>query len=60
MRIYEFAQQNNISNKELIEKLQANGFDVKSHMSVLDESALSFLGEAVIHVPELLHKNPLP
>lgn len=43
MRIYEFAQLNNVSSKDLVEKLQKNGFDVKSHMSVLDEKALSFL-----------------
>lgn len=46
MRIYEFAQLNNVSNKEIIEKLQKNGFDVKSHMSVLDDKALSFLTES--------------
>jgi len=60
MRIYEFAQQNNLSSKELIEKLQAHGFDVKSHMSVLDELALSFLNEAVVPVPEPLHKKSIP
>lgn len=43
MRIYEFAQLHNISSKDIIEKLQNNGFDVKSHMSVLDEKALAFL-----------------
>lgn len=43
MRIYEYAQLSNISSKDIIEKLQANGFDVKSHMSVLDDKALSFL-----------------
>jgi len=43
MRVYEFAQLSNISSKDLIEKLQANGFDAKSHMSVLNEEALSFL-----------------
>ncbi len=45
MRIYEFAQLNNISSKDIIEKLQKNGFDVKSHMSVLDEKALDFLNK---------------
>src|SRR5438477_4272558 len=43
MRIYEFSQLNNVSSKDVIEKLQKNGFDVKSHMSVLDEKALAFL-----------------
>jgi len=45
MRIYEFAQLNNVSSKDIIEKLQTNGFDVKSHMSILDEKALSFLNK---------------
>ena len=45
MRIYEFAQLNKIPSKDVIEKLQKNGFDVKSHMSVLDEKALSFLNK---------------
>src|SRR5438105_14915712 len=43
MRIYEFSQQKNISSKDIIEKLQHSGFDVKSHMSVLSDQALSFL-----------------
>lgn len=57
MRIYEFAQQNNISNKDLIEKLQAHGFDVKSHMSVLDEAALSFLSEDIARVPKFIESK---
>ena len=43
MRIYEFAQLNNLSSKDVVQKLQSNGFDVKNHMSVLDEKALVFL-----------------
>lgn len=46
MRIYEFSQLNNVSSKDIIEKLQKNGFDVKSHMSVLDEKALAFLSKS--------------
>lgn len=51
MRIYEFAQLNNVSSKDIIEKLQKNGFDVKSHMSVLDEKALSFLENKTKQIP---------
>ncbi|HEX4068484.1 MAG TPA: translation initiation factor IF-2 [Candidatus Babeliales bacterium] len=47
MRIYEFAQLHNVSSKDLIEKLQKQGFDVKSHMSVLDDKALSFLNKSL-------------
>ncbi|HSC24691.1 MAG TPA: translation initiation factor IF-2 [Candidatus Babeliales bacterium] len=48
MRIYEFAQLNNISNKDLIAKLQEHGFDIKSHMSILDEKALAFLNTSFV------------
>lgn len=48
MRVYEFAQLHNISSKDIIEKLKQNGFDVKSHMSILDEKALSFLNTPTI------------
>jgi len=46
MRIYEFSQQNHVSNKDVIEKLQQNGFDVKNHMSILNDEALVFLSKA--------------
>src|SRR5579871_660826 len=48
MRVYEFAQLHNVSSKDIIEKLHKNGFDVKSHMSVLDEKALSFLNTSTV------------
>ena len=57
MRIYEFAQLNNISSKDLIEKLHANGFDVKSHMTVLDEKAISFLDKLFAKVNENTDKD---
>ena len=43
MRIYEFAQLNNVSSKDVIEQLHAQGLEAKSHMSVLDDKALAFL-----------------
>lgn len=51
MRIYEFAQLNNISSKVIIEALNKNGFDVKSHMSVLDQKALDFLTKLLTNAP---------
>ncbi len=57
MRIYEFAQLNNVSSKDIIEKLQKNGFDVKSHMSILDEKALSFLNKLSTKADKNSHKN---
>ena len=57
MRIYEFAQLNNVSNKEIINKLKTNGFDVKSHMSVLDDKAISFLTESLAKVTKNTEKK---
>jgi translation initiation factor IF-2 len=56
MRIYEFAQSHNVSSKDLIEKLQKQGFDVKSHMSVLDHKALSFLNTSLHKADTSAHK----
>jgi translation initiation factor IF-2 len=60
MRIYEFAQLNNVSSKDLIEKLQKHGFDVKSHMSVLDDKALSFLNKELTPAAPQTHKDVEP
>lgn len=57
MRIYEFAQLHNISSKDLVEKLQKQGFDVKSHMSLLDEKALSFLNKSFVVADKNEHKD---
>ena len=40
IRIYELARELNLTNKDLVEKLQALGYPVKSHMSAVDESEL--------------------
>jgi translation initiation factor IF-2 len=40
IRVYELAQQMELDNKVLLEKLQEAGIDVKSHMSVLAEEDL--------------------
>ena len=59
MRIYEFAQLHNISSKDLIEKLQNQGFDAKSHMSVLDDNALSFLNKSLSTADKNTHNDEL-
>src|SRR5689334_17872973 len=69
MRIYEFAQLHNVSSKDIIEKLHQGSFDVKSHMSLLDDKALSFLegfvnkanigDENIEHAQESLSINPI-
>lgn len=59
MRIYEFAQLHDISSKDLIERLQKQGFDVKSHMSVLSDEALSFLNKSLAIVDKNTHKEEL-
>lgn len=43
MRVYEFSKQSGIPTRELLEALREKGFVVPSHMSVLDDAALSFL-----------------
>ncbi|MGC2310781.1 MAG: translation initiation factor IF-2 [Candidatus Babeliaceae bacterium] len=43
MRVYEFSKQHDVPNKDLIELLHKNGFDIASHMSVLSDQALDFL-----------------
>ncbi len=43
MRLYEFAKQHNLSSKELVAVLQKAGFEVKSHMVVIDDTIKSFL-----------------
>jgi len=57
MRIYEFAQQKNVSSKEVIEKLQQNGFEAKSHMSILDDKAIAFLEKAFVVLGKEKHKE---
>jgi translation initiation factor IF-2 len=43
MRVYEYAKQKNISTKEVVSLLKEGGFDVTSHMVVLDQDALDYL-----------------
>ncbi len=37
MRIYEFAKEINVSTKQVLQALQDNGFNVKSHMAILTD-----------------------
>lgn len=43
MRVYEFSKQYNIPAKDIINTLRAEGFDIKSHMSIIDEQVIAFL-----------------
>ncbi len=45
-RIYELAKEINVSSKEIIEKAQADGLDIKNHMSTLDADSEKHLREA--------------
>ncbi len=56
MRVYEFAKKNNISSKKVIDQLQQGGFEIHSHMSILDEKALNFL-DALQGSQEKKHKQ---
>ncbi|WP_100487722.1 translation initiation factor IF-2 [Sporolactobacillus pectinivorans] len=43
MRIYEYAKENDVTSKEVIEILENLGFTIKSHMSVIEDNAISQL-----------------
>lgn len=45
MRVHEFSKKYNIPNKSIIEVLNKHGYDIKNHMSVLTDDAISFLEE---------------
>ncbi|MFT8362641.1 MAG: translation initiation factor IF-2 [Sporolactobacillus sp.] len=45
MRVYEYAKENKVSSKVVIEKLEALGFAVKSHMSVIEDNAIHQLNK---------------
>jgi len=41
VRVYELAKELNMESKELVEKLKANGVDIKNYMSTLDDAAVA-------------------
>lgn len=43
MRVYEFSKKTGIPNRELLDILHKEGFEVSSHMAVLEPKALDFL-----------------
>lgn len=45
MRVYEFSKESGIATKDLLQALKSQGFEVKSHMSVLSEKELQFLAK---------------
>ena len=47
MRIYEYAKKYKVTSKDLIKILVKQGFEVTSHMSVLDAKALAFLDKTL-------------
>ena len=53
IRIYELAQQLGIDNKELLERLQKEGIEAKSHMSVIDEDVASRFKEQPAAEPQV-------
>lgn len=48
MRVYEFAKNHGISSKEIVDKLVHEGFDIKSHMSVLGSQEIAFLEKSLM------------
>ncbi len=45
MRVHEFSKKYNIHNKDIIDVLSKQGYEIKNHMSVLTDEAISFLEE---------------
>lgn len=48
MRVYEFAKQHGLSTKEALELLHDGGFEIGSHMAVLDAAAIDFLEKKIV------------
>ncbi|HEY8364918.1 MAG TPA: translation initiation factor IF-2 [Haloplasmataceae bacterium] len=45
MRVHEFSKKYNIHNKSIIDVLNKQGYEIKNHMSLLTDDAISFLEE---------------
>lgn len=45
MRVYEFAKQNNLTTKEVLDALSKGNFNIGSHMSVLAEKEMNYLNK---------------
>lgn len=59
MRIYEFSKKLGISNKEIVDLLKEQGFEVISHMSALSPAAINFLDTYYHqHSPESIQAMP--
>lgn len=48
LRVYELARELNLENKALLEKMEAIGIEVKSHMSSLEEAAIKKIKQALL------------
>ena len=52
LRVYELAKKLQMSNRELIKKLNGYGVEVKSHMSSIDDETLELVLEEVVSEPQ--------
>ena len=52
IRIYELARDLNVTNKELLEKIRNMDIDVKSHMSSLDDEAVTRIKKNLLGSPK--------
>ena len=53
IRVHEIAKEINMASKDLVEKLQEKGFDVKNHMSTLSENEAEKAKEALLPKPKM-------
>ncbi len=52
MRVYEFAREHNIQNKDIIQFLQEHGYNINNHMARLDDAAIRLLESYILDEEE--------
>nr|WP_241463149.1 translation initiation factor IF-2 N-terminal domain-containing protein [Listeria aquatica] len=52
IRVYEYAKKQQVSSKDVIEKLHGLGVEVSNHMSTINDNALRQLDQAFSNKPE--------
>lgn len=60
VRVYEFSKKVGKSNKEILDLLEAGGFEAKSHMSVMAQEALDYLEKALAPKKTVAAEKILP
>ena len=59
MRVYEYAKEHGISNKDIILFLQQHGFEIQSHMAVIPPPAMPLLAQKFESLPATTSVEPV-